>query len=64
VYGEGDVLNNFGLALVGVRRFEEAIRAHRDAAGIFRETGDRHGEGVALRNLDEDRGTQSRHRQV
>ena len=30
---------------------EEAITAHQDAAAIFRETGDRHGEGTALDNL-------------
>ena len=34
-----------------MRRFEEAITAHQDAAAIFRETGDRHGEGRALDNL-------------
>ena len=32
-------------------RFEEAITAYQDAAAIFRETGDRHGEGIALNNL-------------
>jgi hypothetical protein len=36
---------------VEVRRFEEAISAHQDAAAICRETGDRHGEGMALGNL-------------
>jgi tetratricopeptide (TPR) repeat protein len=34
-----------------VRRFDEAITAHQDAAAIFRETGDRHSEGSALNNL-------------
>ena len=34
-----------------MRRFEEAITAYQDAAAIFRETGDRHGEGMALTNL-------------
>ena len=34
-----------------MRRFEEAITALQDAAAIFRETGDRHGEGMALNNL-------------
>ena len=34
-----------------MRRFEEAITACQDAAAIFRETGDRHGEGMALNNL-------------
>ena len=36
---------------VEVRRFEEAITAYQDAAAIFRETGDRHREGMALSNL-------------
>jgi Tetratricopeptide repeat len=34
-----------------VRRFDEAVDACQDAAAIFRETGDRHGEGTALSNL-------------
>jgi Tetratricopeptide repeat len=34
-----------------VRRFVEAITAHQDAVAIFRETGDRHGEGLALTGL-------------
>jgi len=34
-----------------VRRFDEAITAHQQAAGIFGETGDRHGEGQTLGNL-------------
>jgi hypothetical protein len=34
-----------------VRRFEEAISAHHDAVAIFRETSNRHGEGMALNNL-------------
>jgi hypothetical protein len=38
-----------------VRRFDEAITAHQDAAAIFRETGDRHGEGAALDNLKDDK---------
>jgi len=37
--------------LYGVRRFEEVITAHQDAAAIFRETGDRHGEGIAPESL-------------
>ena len=48
-------LNNLGLALVEVRRFEEAITAHQDAAAIYRETGDRYGEVIALDNLEADR---------
>ncbi len=38
-----------------MRRFEEAITAHQDAATIYQETGDRHGEGMALNNLEKDR---------
>jgi hypothetical protein len=34
-----------------VRRFEEAITAHRDAAAIYRETGDGRREDSALENL-------------
>ena len=49
--GEGMVLNNLGLALREVRRFEEAIDAHQQAAAIFRETGNRHREGMVLNNL-------------
>ena len=49
--GEAAALTNLGVALVEVRRFEEAVSAHRDAAAIFRETGDRHREGTALTNL-------------
>jgi tetratricopeptide (TPR) repeat protein len=48
---EAAALNNLGLALRNVRRFEEAISAHQDAAAIYRETGNRHGEGMALNNL-------------
>ncbi|MFI7448484.1 tetratricopeptide repeat protein [Nonomuraea sp. NPDC049714] len=40
--GEGQALNNLGNALQEVRRFEEAITAHQDAAAIFREVGDAH----------------------
>jgi Tetratricopeptide repeat len=53
-------LNNLGLALREVRRFEEAITAHQDAAAIYRETGDRHREGTALNNLELDRAAQNR----
>jgi tetratricopeptide (TPR) repeat protein len=48
---ECDALNNLGLALQNVRRFEEAIAAHQDVGAIFRKTGDRNGEGGALTNL-------------
>ncbi|MEU7082934.1 tetratricopeptide repeat protein, partial [Streptomyces achromogenes] len=50
-HGEGQALNNLGLALRAVRRFEEAIDAHTQAVTVFREFGDRHGEGQALNNL-------------
>ncbi len=46
-------LTNLGLALQEVRRLEEAITAHQDAATLFRETGDRHREIIALENLGE-----------
>jgi hypothetical protein len=42
--GEGRALGNLGTALRDVRRFDEAITAHQDAAAIHRETGD----GLAL----------------
>ena len=48
---EGIAWNNLGLALRGVRRFEEAITAHQKAREIFRKTGDREGEGTAWNNL-------------
>ena len=34
---EGEALTNLGLALYGLRRFDEAVIAHQDAAAIFRE---------------------------
>jgi tetratricopeptide (TPR) repeat protein len=40
-----------GNALQEMRRFEEAISAHRSAAALYRETGDRHREGGVLNNL-------------
>jgi tetratricopeptide (TPR) repeat protein len=48
---EASALTCLGIALRQVRRFEEAVSAHRDAAAIFRETGNRQGEGMALNNL-------------
>ena len=59
-HGEGQALNNLGLALPLVRRFEEAISALQDAAAIFRETGDRHSEGITLNNVESVRAAQSR----
>jgi tetratricopeptide (TPR) repeat protein len=46
-----NALNRLGIALREVRRFAEAITAHTQARDIYRETGDRHGEGQALGNL-------------
>jgi tetratricopeptide (TPR) repeat protein len=43
--------NNFGNALQQARRFDEAITAHQQAGALFREVGDRHGEGQAWNNL-------------
>jgi tetratricopeptide (TPR) repeat protein len=48
---EAAALTNRGLALFGLRRYDEAAVAHLDAAAVFRKTGDRHGEGSALNNL-------------
>jgi tetratricopeptide (TPR) repeat protein len=48
---EATALTCLGVALRNVRRFEEAISAHQDAAAIYRAVGDRHGEGTALNNL-------------
>jgi Tetratricopeptide repeat len=48
---EAAALTNRGLALFGLRRYDEAAVAHLDAAAVFRETGDWHGEGNALGNL-------------
>ncbi|MFG2357731.1 tetratricopeptide repeat protein, partial [Streptomyces sp. NPDC048521] len=49
--GEGRALNNLGTALQQVRRFDEAIDAHQQAAARFTELGDNEGEGRALNNL-------------
>jgi tetratricopeptide (TPR) repeat protein len=48
---EAVALNLLGLALQGTRQFDDAAKAHRAAAAIFRETGDRHQEGRAMHNL-------------
>jgi hypothetical protein len=44
-------LNNLGLALVELRRFEEAIARYEQDIAICRETEDRQGEGMTLNNL-------------
>jgi tetratricopeptide (TPR) repeat protein len=48
---EGEALTNLGLALSGMRRFEQAVGAHQDAVAIFRQIGDRQDEGAARNNL-------------
>ncbi|MFE0156553.1 tetratricopeptide repeat protein [Nonomuraea sp. NPDC059007] len=53
-YGEGMALNNLGIALTEVRRFEEAITGHKQATAIFREVDDDHLLSIAQRNLAED----------
>ena len=50
-HSEAWALNNRGQALQAVRRFDQAIIDHRDAAAIFHKTGERHSEGRALHNL-------------
>ena len=44
-------MGNLGVVLRAARRFDEAITSHHEAAQIFRDTGDRHGEGKALGNI-------------
>ncbi len=39
-------------------QFEEAITAFQDAAAIYRETGDRYREGIALESLERARAAQ------
>jgi hypothetical protein len=48
-------LNNLGTALAEMRRFEEAISVHQDAAAIFQETANHYLEEIARKNLDSDR---------
>jgi tetratricopeptide (TPR) repeat protein len=48
---EGMVLDVFGTALTQARRFEEAVKAHQEAAEILRESGNQRGEGKVLDNL-------------
>ncbi|MFI5649282.1 tetratricopeptide repeat protein, partial [Kitasatospora sp. NPDC051705] len=49
-HAKGQALNNLGLALQEVRRFEEAIDAHTRAATIFRDLDDHHAKGQALQD--------------
>lgn len=48
---ESEALTNLGLALWGLRRYDEAVIAHREAVALFQEIDDRRGEGDALNNL-------------
>jgi tetratricopeptide (TPR) repeat protein len=48
---EASALISLGLALVGVRRFEEAIACYEQDIAICRETADRYGEGQTGENL-------------
>jgi tetratricopeptide (TPR) repeat protein len=48
---ECGALTNLGLALGGLRRWEEAAAVQQEAVAIFAETGDRHGQAHALNNL-------------
>ena len=49
-HGEGNALNELGLALQKAGRTEEAATNHEMALAIFRETRDRFGQGIALSN--------------
>jgi tetratricopeptide (TPR) repeat protein len=51
LHSEAGALNNLGLALQAVRRFDDAIACHRDAATLAKGIGERHTEGAALHNL-------------
>ena len=51
-------LRNLGVALREAGRVEDAITAHQDAAALFRETGYRYGEEIALDNLKSYRAAQ------
>lgn len=48
---EARVWNNLGLALMGVRRFDEAIYAHQTALALEQQRGDTSGEASAWNNL-------------
>lgn len=49
--GQGQALNNLGIAFMEVRRYEEAIDAHNKSLTIWRKLGERPFEGMALANL-------------
>lgn len=50
-HGQATALNNLGLVLRQVRRFDEAIEAHRESVSIFQSVGDRQREGGVLHSL-------------
>ena len=47
----GRATNDLGTAYQGLRRFAEAVDCYQRALAIFRETGDRYGEGATLDGL-------------
>ncbi|APU12718.1 MULTISPECIES: tetratricopeptide repeat protein [Actinoalloteichus] len=47
----GRTLSNLGLSIMRLLRSEDVIEAHQRATTLFRETDDRHGEGIAWNNL-------------
>jgi tetratricopeptide (TPR) repeat protein len=51
-HSEGTALNNLGLTLREVGRFDEAITAWQDAAAIYRQTSDQYREHSALEHLE------------
>ncbi|MZE50965.1 hypothetical protein GTY86_06460, partial [Streptomyces sp. SID5770] len=51
-HSEGIALNNLGVALREVRRFDEAVHAHTQAILILDELNDQHNKDQAQRALD------------
>jgi len=48
---EGESLNNKGTALIGLKRYDEALTAYEEAAAIVREAGDHQAQGELAANL-------------
>lgn len=48
---EGESLNNRGAALIGLKRYDEALAVYEDAVALFRELRDPHEEGASLNNV-------------
>jgi tetratricopeptide (TPR) repeat protein len=48
---QADVLGQLGIIYRELHRYDEAVRCLDEAAGLYRERGDRHGEGMVLRTL-------------